>query len=270
MLELKALSKHFGGVRAVDGVDLAVAEGEILGLIGPNGSGKSTIVNLVCGLTEPNAGQVRFRGADISTTAPHIRVAQGIARTFQNIRLFGQLTVWQNLWVAQNSGAQRDLEHFPEKWTPVFRRKCDRPRINRFLQRWFGGSRQAQAEIDRTLEFFDLAHKREELAANLAFGEQRRLEFARALAARPALLLLDEPAAGMNVEEVEALDSRIRKLRADGVTILLIEHHVELVMSLADRIAVLNFGRKIAEGAPADIQANPAVREAYLGAAAAA
>jgi ABC-type branched-subunit amino acid transport system ATPase component len=250
VLELSALSKHFGGVRAVDGVDLAIAEGEIFGLIGPNGSGKSTIVNLVCGLTAPTVGRVRFRGADITAIAPHIRVAQGIARTFQNIRLFGQLPVWQNLWVAQNSGAQRDRE--------------------RFMQRWFGGSRQAQAEIDRTLEFFDLAHKREELAGNLAFGEQRRLEFARALAARPTLLLLDEPAAGMNAEEIEQLDTRIRKLRADGVTILLIEHHVELVMSLADRIAVLNFGRKIAEGAPAGIQADPAVREAYLGAAAAA
>jgi branched-chain amino acid transport system ATP-binding protein len=250
VLELKALTKHFGGVRAVDGVDLAVADGTILGLIGPNGSGKSTIVNLVCGLFAPTSGQVLFRGTDISAAPPHVRVAQGIARTFQNIRLFGQLTVWQNLWVAQNSAKQRDQESF--------------------VRRWFGGSRQAQAEIDRTLEFFDLAHKRDELAANLAFGEQRRLEFARALAARPALLLLDEPAAGMNAEEVEQLDARIRKLRADGVTILLIEHHVELVMSVADRIAVLNFGRKIAEGAPAAVQADPAVREAYLGTTAAA
>jgi ABC-type branched-subunit amino acid transport system ATPase component len=249
VLELDNLTKHFGGVRAVDGVSLKVNSGEVLGLIGPNGSGKSTIVNLICGLLPLTAGRVIFKDQDISNLPPHERVSLGITRTFQNIRLFGQLTVWQNLWVAQNSAEQRR----------------ENP-----LRRWFSGGRSAREEATRVLEFFDLAHKRDELAGNLAFGEQRRLEFARAFAARPALLLLDEPAAGMNAEEIDQLDGRIRKLRDAGMAILLIEHHVELVMSIANRIAVLNFGQKIAEGAPAAVQANPLVREAYLGTSAAA
>jgi branched-chain amino acid transport system ATP-binding protein len=249
VLELQNLTKYFGGVRAVDGVDLSVARGEILGLIGPNGSGKSTIVNLICGLVPLTAGRVLVGGVDISELPPHARVALGIARTFQNIRLFGQLTVWQNLWVAQNSGEQRQQN---------------------FLPRWLNGSKGAREEIDQTLDFFDLGHKRDELAGNLAFGEQRRLELARALAVKPALLLLDEPAAGMNAEEIDQLDSRIRKMRQGGITVILIEHHVELVMSVADRIAVLNFGQKIAEDTPSAVQANALVREAYLGTAAVA
>ena len=250
MLELEGLTKHFGGVRAVDGVDLTVARGEILGLIGPNGSGKSTIVNLICGLFPPTAGRVVFDGADISGLPPHARVDLG------------------------------DCAHVPEHppvraidglAEPLGRAEFRRAAPARIFSGAGSAARaRARAEIDRTLEFFDLAHKRDELAANLAFGEQRRLEFARALSAKPALLLLDEPAAGMNAEEIDQLDGRIRTLRQDGITVLLIEHHVELVMSVADRIAVLNFGQKIAEGDARRRAGRPAVREAYLGTAAAA
>ncbi|MBU6194492.1 MAG: ABC transporter ATP-binding protein [Burkholderiales bacterium] len=244
MLELQQLSRHFGGVKAVDDLNLSVRQGEILGLIGPNGSGKSTTVNLITGVYKPTQGSVTFKGQEISQLDPHQRTEVGIARTFQNIRLFGHLTVWQNLWAARvvrESG-----------WAG-------------FKQRWLSGASAAREEAEQLLVFGDLAHKRDMLAGNLAFGEQRRLELIRAAASGAELLLLDEPAAGMNAEEIDDLDNRIRSLRDQGRTILLIEHHMELVMEVCDRVAVLNFGRKIAEGTPAQVQADAQVRAAYLG-----
>jgi branched-chain amino acid transport system ATP-binding protein len=249
VLELVDLCKHFGGVKAVDGVSLSVAKGEIFGLIGPNGSGKSTIVNLIAGLIAPTSGRIVVDTEDMSDLAAHVRVAHGIARTFQNIRLFGQLTVWQNLWVAENRDRQ-------QRAVPV-------------LRRWLWGREDDRERLGTALEFSGLAGKRDDLAANLSFGEQRRLELARALAAEPKLLLLDEPAAGMNAEEIDELDARIRRIRDTGVIVVLIEHHMELIMAVADRIGVLNFGQKIAEGRPGEVQSNAKVREAYLGTAAA-
>ena len=245
MLELRDLSKNFGGVRAVDKLTVTIEKGEIFGLIGPNGSGKSTAVNLICGVFSVSEGAILLNGKDLGTMPPHRRLRAGIARTFQNIRLFGELTVWQNLSVARNS-----IEDVAGQG---------------FFSRWFGSTKRVREEIDEMLEFAGLADKGDELAANLAFGEQRRLELARALATKPKMLLLDEPAAGMNLEEVKDLDERIRKLRDSGITVLLVEHVMELVMGVADRIAVLNFGQKIAEGSPIAIQNDPAVQEVYLG-----
>ncbi len=245
MLKIKSISKHFGGVKALNGLDLEVGEGDIFGVIGPNGSGKSTLINVICGIYRPTKGDVTFHGQTLSGKPIHQRLKTGIARTFQNIRLFPNLTVWQNLWVARNSVEDIKTESS--------------------FYRWFGKSIIVKKEIEEMLEFSNLENRADELASSLAFGEQRRLELARAVATKPRLLLLDEPAAGMNKDEIRDLDSRIRSLQLQGITIILIEHVMELVMGVTDRIAVLNFGSKIAEGNPQEIQKNEAVQEAYLG-----
>ena len=244
MLELDDLCKHFDGIRAVDGLSLKVERGEVFGLIGPNGSGKSTTVNLICGVFPATSGKVTLAGRNLDGLPPHRRLNAGISRTFQNIRLFGELTVWQNLWIARRDAPGEE---------------------SGFTKNWFGSSARIREAIDETLEFAGLAGRADDLAQNLAFGEQRRLELARAVAARPQLILLDEPAAGMNREEVEDLRQRILSLKSSGVTVLLVEHVMELVMGVTDRIAVLNFGKRIALGTPGEIQGNEAVREAYLG-----
>jgi branched-chain amino acid transport system ATP-binding protein len=245
MLELTDLSKHFGGVKAIDGLDLTVRRGEILGLIGPNGSGKSTTVNLIAGLYAPTRGALRFEGRDIGPLPPHRRAELGIARTFQNIRLFSQLTVWQNVWTA----------------TVVRERGWAG-----FKARWLAGASAAREQAESLLEFSGLAGKRDQLAGNLAFGEQRRLELARAAASGAPLLLLDEPAAGMNETETHALTDDIRAIRGQGITVFLVEHDMSLVMSVSDKIVVLNFGKLIAQGTPEAIQRDPEVIASYLGA----
>ena len=245
MLKIKSISKHFGGVKALNDLNLEVEEGEIFGVIGPNGSGKSTLINVICGVFLPTKGDVIFEGQILSEKPTHLRLKRGVARTFQNIRLFSNLTVWQNLWVARNS-----IEDIKSESS---------------FYRWFSMSSIVKKEIEKMLEFSNLENRADELASSLAFGEQRRLELARAVATKPRLLLLDEPAAGMNKDEIRDLDKRIRSLQLQGITIILIEHVMELVMGVADRIAVLNFGSKIAEGNPQEIQKNEAVQEAYLG-----
>ncbi len=249
MLAVERLSRHFGGLRALEDVSLAVRDGEILGLIGPNGAGKTTLFNVVTGFLRPTAGRVRFRGEEITGWPAERVTARGIARTFQNIRLFREMPAVENVVVGEHVRTRATLLD-----------ALAHTRTHRAEES--AGRERARA----LLALVGLAGRETTPAGALAYGDQRRLEIARALATRPALLLLDEPAAGMNAAETEALMALIRRLRDSlGLTVLLIEHDMRLVMGVCDRVAVLNFGRKIAEGSREEVRRDPAVIDAYLG-----
>ena len=246
LLEVTRLAKRFGGVHAVQDVDVALDAGQIFGLIGPNGAGKTTLVNLISGQLRADAGTIRFSGSDVTTLSPDARTAHGIARTFQGVRLFKGLSALDNVLLGRHVRMRSDV--LRRLWPRGVPDRVERARARALLGRVGLDARAAS------------------LAGELAYGDQRRLEIARALASQPRLLILDEPAAGMNPAETGVLRDLIRALAAEGLAVMLIEHDVALVMTVCQRVAVLDFGRKIAEGTPAEIQASPAVREAYLGA----
>ncbi|MFA7292370.1 MAG: ABC transporter ATP-binding protein [Rhodocyclaceae bacterium] len=251
LLAAQAVAKHFGGVKALRDVSLTIRRGEIYGLIGPNGAGKTTFFNCMTGLYVPDGGGFVFDGAPLKADAPHQAAERGIARTFQNIRLFGNMTALDNVMVGRHVRTEAGI------FGAVFRGRAARDEEAAIRRR-----------AEELLHYVGVADRAEDLAKNLSYGDQRRLEIARALATEPKLLCLDEPAAGMNGAETEELRVLIEGIRADGVTILLIEHDVKLVMGLCDRVAVLDYGALVIEDVPSVVQHDPRVIEAYIGVAA--